>query len=43
MSLRNVLEKDKGDDLKFGTNLRNSVRNSQLGFLSLITLLGFLL
>lgn len=40
---RNMLEKDKGDNLKFGTNLRNSVKNSQLGFLGLITLLEFLL
>lgn len=28
MSPRNLLEKDKGDILKFGTNLRDSIRNS---------------
>lgn len=40
---RNMLEKDKGNNLKFGTNPRNSVRKSHVGFLSLITLLVFFL
>ena len=39
----NMLEKDKVDKLKFGTNPRNSVRKSHTGFLSLITLLVFFL
>lgn len=40
---RNMLEKDKGKDLKFRTNPRNSVRKSDMGFPTLITLLVFLL
>lgn len=40
---RNNLEKDKGGSLKFGTNPRNSVRKSHVGFLTLITSLVFLL
>lgn len=40
---RNMLEKDKGEDLKFGTNPRNSVRKCGVGFPTLITLLVFLL
>lgn len=40
---RNMLEEDKGDNLKFGTNPRNSLRKSHVGFLSLITLLVFFL
>lgn len=40
---RNMLEKDKGEDLKFGTNPRNSVRKCDVGFPTLITLLVFLL
>lgn len=35
---RNMLEKDKGDNLKLATNPWNSVRKSHAGFLSLTTL-----
>lgn len=40
---RNNLGKDKGGSLKLGTNPRNSVRKSHVGFLTLIALLVFLL